>query len=163
MKRILWILVPLLVVGGAAVFYFGVDAKAQAPQLVLAAASRGSVVESVSATGTLQPVDTVQVGTQVSGTIAALDTDFNLPVKRGQVVATLDQAVFQSQVAQAQATLTRLNAELESAQVQSDDVALKSKRAAQLGERQLLADARAERTPVSPRWLRRGQTRRALE
>ncbi|MEP7116848.1 MAG: efflux RND transporter periplasmic adaptor subunit [Acidobacteriota bacterium] len=139
MKRIFWILVPLLVVGGAAVFYFGIDAKAQAPQLTLAAATRGAVVESVSATGTLQPVDTVQVGTQVSGTIAELNTDFNLPVKRGQVVAKLDQAVFQSQVAQAQATLTRLNAELESAQVQSDDAALKSKRAEQLGQRQLLA------------------------
>ena len=57
---------------------------------------------SVSATGTLAPIDTVEVGTQVSGTIASLGADFNNTVKRGQVVATLDPAVLSSQVQQAE-------------------------------------------------------------
>jgi HlyD family secretion protein len=64
-------------------------------------------VDTVGATGTLQAVTTVQVGTQVSGTIQALYADFNSLVKKGQVLARLDPSLFQTQIEQARANLIR--------------------------------------------------------
>jgi HlyD family secretion protein len=66
--------------------------------------TRGSVVETVDATGTVEPVTTVLVGTQVSGTIQSLRADFNSTVRKGQVIARLDPSLFRTQVDQAQAT-----------------------------------------------------------
>ena len=60
--------------------------------------TRGSIVDAISATGTLQAVTSVQVGTQVSGTIEWLGADFNSIVKRGQVLARLERSLFQTQV-----------------------------------------------------------------
>lgn len=65
----------------------------------------GYISESVTATGTVQPVDTVAVGTQVSGTLAKLYTDFNAKVKKGQLLAELDKSLFQAQVDQYKANL----------------------------------------------------------
>ena len=62
---------------------------------------RGDIVEVVGATGTLQAVTTVQVGSQVSGTIQSLHADFNSPCKKGQVIARLDPSLFQARLAQA--------------------------------------------------------------
>ncbi|MDP1571189.1 MAG: efflux RND transporter periplasmic adaptor subunit [Vicinamibacterales bacterium] len=131
MKRALAVALVLSLVA-AVVAYFGMDTREEAPRLLAAAVSRGSVVETVDATGTIQPVDTVQVGTQVSGTIAALGADFNDLVRRGQVVAMLDQALFQSQVDQAGATLIRLRAESERTRVQLVDAKHKHSRAERL-------------------------------
>ena len=75
----------------------------------------------------------------MSGTIASLGADFNQTVKRGQVIATLDPAVLSSLVQQADASVIRLNAELERAQVQHEDARMKLGRAEQLAARQLLA------------------------
>lgn len=138
-KRLLWSLLVVTVAVGGGIAYFGSSARAAAPALTLAPVTRGAVVSSVSATGTLEPVDVVEVGTQVSGTIAALHADFNQTVTRGQVVATLDRAALQSQVDQAQATVIRLTAELDRAQVQQDDAGVKLRRAEQLAARQLIA------------------------
>jgi len=65
---------------------------------------RQTITKSITATGTLQAVTTVQVGTQVSGTISALYADYNSQVKRDQVIARLDPSQFQAQLAQANAT-----------------------------------------------------------
>src|SRR5580765_3356354 len=67
-----------------------------APSLTTEAATRGAIVTRISATGTLQAVTTVQVGSQVSGTIESLRADFNQLVKKGDVLATLDQSVYVS-------------------------------------------------------------------
>jgi HlyD family secretion protein len=61
---------------------------------------KGDIVSTVSATGNLAAVVTVQVGTQVSGTIQKLFVDFNSPVKRGQTIAQIDPALFNAQVEQ---------------------------------------------------------------
>jgi HlyD family secretion protein len=98
-------------------------------------------VELVSSTGTLQPVDTVEVGTQVSGTIKTLGADFNSTVKKGQVVATLDPALFQSQVEQAQATVVKLRADVEQSRVGVKDAQTKLARAQALSKEQLLAQS----------------------
>jgi HlyD family secretion protein len=138
MKRLLWILGLSASVAAAIVWYVRVDVVAAPPQLTFASVSRGDVVSTVDATGTLQPIDTVEVGTQVSGTIASLGTDFNLVVKKGQVIATLDPALLQSQVDQASATVTRLKTDIQQAEIQYEDAQLKLKRAEQLAESQLI-------------------------
>jgi len=139
MKRLTWGIALTIVVAAAAAYWIRVDVAAAPAELTTASVTRGSVVATVEATGTLQPLDTVEVGTQVSGIIASLGTDFNQIVTRGQVIATLDQAIFQSQVDQARATTIRLTSDVEQAQVQLEDAELKLKRAEQLAAAQLLA------------------------
>src|SRR5690606_12315992 len=112
--------------------YFRSATEANTPQFTTAAVTRGDIVDSVNATGTLEAVTTVQVGTQVSGTIKTLHADYNTPVRKGQVVAELEPSLFQTQVDQAQATVLRLQAEVDRAQVALDDAQAKARRAREL-------------------------------
>src|SRR6266849_5103599 len=79
--------------------------------------TRGPITQAVTATGTLNPVVNVQVGSQVSGNIAKLFADFNSQVKAGQVVAQIDPALFQATVTQAEGDLASAQAALELAKV----------------------------------------------
>jgi HlyD family secretion protein len=79
--------------------------------------TRGPITQAVTATGTLNPVVNVQVGSQVSGNIAKLFVDFNSQVKAGQVVAQIDPALFQAAVTQAEGDLANAQATLELAKV----------------------------------------------
>jgi HlyD family secretion protein len=79
--------------------------------------TRGPITQAVTATGTLNPVVNVQVGSQVSGNIAKLFVDFNSQVKAGQVVAQIDPALFQATVTQAEGDLANAQATLELAKV----------------------------------------------
>src|SRR5499427_10715293 len=79
--------------------------------------ARGPITQAVTATGTLNPVVNVQVGSQVSGNIAKLFVDFNSQVKAGQVVAQIDPALFQAAVTQAEGDLASAQAALELAKV----------------------------------------------
>ena len=63
--------------------------------------SKGDIVETVTASGNVNAVTTVLVGTQVSGTIKTIYADFNSPVKNGQLIAQIDPATFEAQVEQA--------------------------------------------------------------
>ena len=92
-------------------FYFWAD-DSSTPQYLTARVERGNLRNTVTATGTLQAVTTVQVGSQASGTISALYADFNSVVKKGQVVAQLDPAVAKAQVDQARANLEQARASL---------------------------------------------------
>jgi HlyD family secretion protein len=83
---------------------------------------RGDIIAYVSATGTLNPVIMVQVGTQVSGTIDKLFVDFNSTVVPGQHLAQLDQASFRAKVVQAEANLDTTRAEVKNAQAQVHNV-----------------------------------------
>ena len=82
-----------------------------------ATVTRGPITQAVTATGTLNPVVNVQVGSQVSGNIAKLFVDFNSQVKAGQVVAQIDPALFQATVTQAEGDLASTQAALELARV----------------------------------------------
>src|SRR5215469_11352078 len=82
-----------------------------------ATVNRGPITQAVTATGTLNPVVNVQVGSQVSGNIAKLFVDFNSQVKAGQVVAQIDPALFQATVTQAEGDLANAQAALELAKV----------------------------------------------
>ena len=81
---------------------------------------RGDITMTVTATGTLSAVTTVQVGSQVSGVIARLYADFNSRVKKGQLLAELDPTPFQAQVEQRQADLTKAQVELTNAKINFD-------------------------------------------
>src|SRR5215472_14267793 len=82
-----------------------------------ATVTRGPITQAVTATGTLNPVTNVQVGSQVSGNIAKLFADFNSQVKAGQVVAQIDPMLFQAAVTQAEGDLNSAQAALELAKV----------------------------------------------
>jgi HlyD family secretion protein len=131
----------LLGIGAVGFYYYRADVRAAPPQLVFAQVSRGSVVSTVDATGTLQTIDSVEVGTQVSGKISSLGVDFNDTVKRGDVIATLDQELFLSQIQQQEASVIRLRAEQERSRVQLLDKAL--------FERQLVAATEVEAAEVT--------------
>ncbi|MDK9716346.1 MAG: efflux RND transporter periplasmic adaptor subunit [Trichlorobacter sp.] len=78
---------------------------------------KGSVVAAISATGTVNPVTTVQVGSQVSGTIQKLLVDYNSRVKKGQIIAEIDPALFLAQVEQARGNFLNAQAGLQKARV----------------------------------------------
>ena len=105
-----------LMIGGGALavlalgaFYFLGNRTAEA-QYLTAKVERGNLRNTVTATGTLQAVTTVQVGSQASGTLSALNADFNSVVKKGQVIAQLDPSVAKAQVDQARANLVQARA-----------------------------------------------------
>jgi HlyD family secretion protein len=136
----LWGAVAAVIVAAAAgTYYYDEDAAANAPPVMTAEVSRGDIVSTVDASGTLEAVTTVQVGTQVSGTIKKLNADFNSRVHKGEVVAELDPSLFETQVAQEQATVQRLKSEAERARVQSEDAQTKLRRARDLWDKQLIA------------------------
>lgn len=77
---------------------------------------RGNIVNTISSSGTISPVTTVEIGTQVSGTIAKVYVDFNDQVRKGQLLAVLDTSLLKAALIDAQAGLERSNAQLEEAQ-----------------------------------------------
>ena len=107
--------IALGVAGTTAWLYKRADAK-EAPAYRTAAITRGSLKSTVSATGTLQAVRTVQVGTQVSGQIAQIYVDFNDKVKKGQLLARIDPTLQQQAVQDAEAQLEKAQATLTQAQ-----------------------------------------------
>src|SRR6266511_1570097 len=149
-KRVLLVLLAVTVVSASFAAYYRKAAGDKMPQFVTAAASRGDVVETVEATGKLQAVTTVQVGTQFSGTIRSLGADFNSQVHKGEVIARLDPSVVQAQVEQAQATVVRLQSDVERARIDVDDTQNKLRRAHELFARGLIpaADQEAAETAV---------------
>ncbi|MGD1065864.1 MAG: efflux RND transporter periplasmic adaptor subunit [Vulcanimicrobiaceae bacterium] len=92
-----------------------VRSRASAVSYTTVPAQTGSLAQTVTATGTLNPQNTINVGTQVSGTINAIDTDFNAHVKKGQVLATIDPTTFQASLDQAQAQLAQAQAQAQAA------------------------------------------------
>src|SRR5688500_19522442 len=135
MKRTIIALVVLAALGaGGAALYARRD-RTQI-QVNTAPVGRGDIIDTVGATGTLQAVTTVQVGSQVSGNIQWLGADFNSIVKKGQVIARLDPSLFDAQLnqvkanlVQARANLTKARSELDRARVQLTDAQQKYTRA----------------------------------
>jgi HlyD family secretion protein len=109
--------VVLLAAAGVAGFMIWGN-KAAASDYITAKVERGNVEVNVSATGTVQAVTTVLVGSQVSGTVQWLGADFNSQVKRGQVIARLDPAIFQAQVDNARASVQNQQAAIVAAQTE---------------------------------------------
>src|SRR6185503_8986888 len=148
-RLIVMVLFGAVVGVGARAYY--VRRHTSQPTIRTAGVTRGSISEVVGGTGTLQAVTTVQVGTQVSGTIEALYADFNSLVKKGQVLARLDPSLFQTQIEQARANLIRAQADLDRLKVSLDDARTKLNRAQELSARQLLPQNELETAQVNVR------------
>jgi HlyD family secretion protein len=111
---------------------------------VTATVDRGDVLDVVGATGTLQAVTTVQVGSQVSGTIQSLYADFNSTVRKGQVLARLDPSLLQARLGQVQAGLASAQANVERSRATLEDARQKLARAQQLSSEGLVPQADLE-------------------
>ena len=109
-KRVLW---PLLALAAIAALLTGtLAARAHTrASYQTATVTRADLTQSVTASGTVNPQNTINVGTQDSGTVSAIYVDYNSPVRKGEVLARLDTSQFQAQLAQAQATLAQAQAQ----------------------------------------------------
>jgi HlyD family secretion protein len=132
MKRILSLVVVAGLVGAGVWTYLSAQGRGNAPKYRTARVERGPLTAAVSATGNLNAVTTVQVGSQVSGQIKELFADFNTQVKRNQIIARIDPAIFQAKVGQAQADLESARAAVlnQEAQVQRARADVENARAA---------------------------------
>ena len=112
-KVIIWLVVGLVVLGGVG---FAIQSKLtggeEKPRYKTAEVDRGSIVQFVTATGTLNPVALVNVGTQVSGTVSEVNVDFNDRVKRGQVLLKIEPTLLQAVIKQTEAQLEASRAQL---------------------------------------------------
>jgi HlyD family secretion protein len=131
----------------AGAYYRGRDVAA--PTIAAEPVSRGSIVSVVAATATLEAVTTVQVGSQVSGSIRSLSADFNSIIRKGQELARLDPALFESAIEQARASLVRAEADRDRLKVALADSTSKLRRARELGGRQLIAASEVDAAEVA--------------
>jgi HlyD family secretion protein len=144
MKKAIIAVLLLAVIGAGFYVWYSRRTRIEV-QVTTTPLTRGDVVDTVGATGTLQAVTTVQVGSQVSGNIQWLGADFNSIVKKGQVIARLDPSLFDAQLnqvqanlAQARANLTKARSDLDRVRVQLLDAQQKYARAKELASQQLL-------------------------
>src|SRR5881397_2999138 len=107
-------------------------------QVITAPVTMGTIDRRIVATGTLQAVTTVDVGTQVSGVIESLAVDFNSIVRSGQVLARLDPASYEAELRAAQAALSQAKADALRLTTAVDDARTKLVRAEQLFAQQLI-------------------------
>ena len=133
MKKYLVILTVVLLVSGIAGFFY----LKRTPEISYKTAKieRGTIISTVAATGNLSAVTTVQVGTQVSGTIQKLYVDYNSRVKKGQAIAEIDPSLFNASVEQSQGNFLTAEANLLKAKVALADAERTYNR-----NRKLLAD-----------------------
>ncbi|WP_276484575.1 efflux RND transporter periplasmic adaptor subunit [Paraflavitalea pollutisoli] len=110
MKWLIWTLV--LVAAGVGIWFWKFKEDKITIYLNTEQPTYGTIATTVTATGTLQPVDTVAVGAQVSGTIVKVYVDFNSTVKKGQLLAQLDKSLLQAQVDQINANLQQAKSNL---------------------------------------------------
>ena len=120
MKKIkiskVWILVAIVVVLAVVAFLLSGNKKKEQVQFNTAEVAPANIVNTVSATGTIEPVTSVTVGTQVSGIVSKLYVDYNSVVKKGQVIAELDKSNLTSELNSAKASLEQSKASLASAE-----------------------------------------------
>ena len=109
-------LIGALVIVAIAVFAAFRFRSSEQPKYFTTKVDRGEIRQVVEATGTINAVTTVQVGSQVSGTISHLNADFNSRVKKGQVVAQIDPSLFQGSLLQAKADLANAKANVVASQ-----------------------------------------------
>ena len=124
--------------------WFVLRSRSEPARYTTGTADRGDIVEVVGATGTLEAVTTVQLGSQVSGTIQNLYADFNSPVKKNQVVARLDPSLFEARLGQARANLQAARANVDRARAEVEDNRQKYERAKELAAGNLLPESDLE-------------------
>ncbi len=140
-----------LLAGFSLLLAAGCKQKSALARYETAPATRGDLVEHVTASGTLSAVVSVDVGSQVSGKISALNADFNSPVKQGRLVAEIDPTIYSAQLRQAEGDLASARADvtLKHQNLERKKILVPLKAAAQLDLDQATAElAQAEATVV---------------
>jgi HlyD family secretion protein len=141
-KRRIFILLAVVAVAAAlAIWRWQAGDSKPKLQFETSKVEQGKIIAKVTASGTLSAIVTVQVGSQVSGRIAALYADFNSPVKKGQLIAKIDPPLFQASVDQSRANLAAAQGNLAKAKVQAVDARRQYQRQKELAARQLNAQA----------------------
>jgi HlyD family secretion protein len=137
MKKLIVVLVVLAALGSGAWAYYNSRTRPD-PQITTMPVTRGDIAETVQATGTLEAVTTVDVGTQVSGVVQDLYADFNDIVRKGQLIARLDPSILQTQIESQRANVIRAEADLERLRVQLADAKQKYDRAKAMFDKELV-------------------------
>jgi multidrug efflux pump subunit AcrA (membrane-fusion protein) len=161
-RRILWIVAIVVLAGAITGGYLYTQGLGGRPAFRTAAVSRGPLTSAVSATGTLNAVITVQVGSQVSGQIKELHADFNSQVKKDQVIARIDPDTFEAKVNQTKAQVDAARASVlnQQAAVEKTRADLENTRAAFSAATATCVCAGSSRRPTrtprrpptTPRW-----------
>lgn len=152
MKLRRWLVgLALLLAVGAGVLYAGLRGRGPSTAFVTASVDRGDILSVVGATGALEAVTTVQVGSQVSGNIQSLHADFNSHVARGEVIARLDPSLFQARLEQARANRASARANVDRARAQLVDAELQLRRARELADQALLAPSELDTAVANQR------------
>jgi HlyD family secretion protein len=139
-KAFRWILVlTVLALGAVGVTKYVRSREAPKPKYQTAVVDRGRIASRVTATGISSALVTVLVGTQVSGRIETIKVDFNSPVKKGQVIATIEASLFKAAVEQANANYLAAKADVDKSEAQAMDADRQYARAKALGEEKLVA------------------------
>lgn len=111
-KRILYVVLAVLLLAGIALWFFTKDKKPEKVSFETAKVETTNIRNSITATGTIEPVTSVTVGTQVSGIVNKLYVDYNSVVKKGQVIAELDKTNLISELNTAKANLNSMQSSL---------------------------------------------------
>lgn len=151
MKKFLVILILLAFLGGGAWWLFWPASTSVSYRT--AKLERGDLWVLVTATGTVQPVTQVQVGTQVGGTIRTLEADFNSRVTAGMVLAQIDPAPFQARVEQDRANLRKAEADVERVQASLVQAEKELERSRELAKRSLISPSELDAAEATQRSL----------
>ena len=150
MKKTFFVIV-ILGAAIAAYGYYSARTVEFVPDVSTVTVTEGDIVDTVGATGALEAVTTVQVGSQVSGIIQDLYVDFNSIVREGDVIMRLDPSLFETQLEQARANLLRSEADAERLSVGVDDAATQLRRSRELAAGDLISDTELEAAEVALR------------
>ena len=136
-KPAIWVVVIVAVLLVVLISYLLLSSQKNSANFKTTELKRGELVVRVTATGLLQPVNQVEVGTEISGTIESVEVDFNSRVKHGDVLARLDTERLEAQVVQARASLESAKARVEEAKATVLETRVRMKRCAKLAKKQL--------------------------
>jgi HlyD family secretion protein len=138
-----WLILPVLLLVAAAAAYLLLPEQQEDTSAAWSTTTitRGDLVATVSATGTLSPLITVQVGSQVSGTIESLAADFNTPVHAGDVIARIEPSLFRAKLAEAEANLKNAQALRDKAEIAIREKRSNLNRIKGLQDRKLVSDS----------------------
>ena len=143
-RTMMWMLASVGLISTAGAGVATRTSSLEKPKVTTVEVTRRDLVQEISATGSLEAVTTVNVGSQMSGIVQTLYADFNDIVRKGQTLARLDPSLFQTQVEQAEANLIRAEADVERLDVARDAAKLALDRTARLAGKQLVSDADLE-------------------
>jgi HlyD family secretion protein len=149
MKKLIGFVVLLVLAGGGWWYYIKYGRPPEKATVNYASVSQGTILESVTSTGTLEPERRFDVGSQVSGTVKAIYADFNDIVKEGQLLAEIDPSLLQTQVEIRKAAIARQESDIASQNVQLEDQKRQLERTRNLTEKGLQNQQQLEAAELS--------------